>query len=54
MNSKVIEELRKITRLGVHFGQGYVFAKPQFPPLEILRESIVCIEKNKHLKWYFS
>jgi diguanylate cyclase (GGDEF)-like protein len=57
MNSKVIaegietiEELAKITRLGVHFGQGYVFAKPHFPPAPIANASIVCIEKNKRLK----
>lgn len=57
MNSKVIaegietiEELRKITRMGVHFGQGYIFAKPHFPPLDISRESIACIEKNKRSK----
>ncbi len=57
MNSKVIaegietmEELGKVSRLGVHFGQGYFIAKPSFPLPSISLEAIECIEKHKRME----
>ncbi|MGD9677643.1 MAG: GGDEF domain-containing protein [Vulcanibacillus sp.] len=56
MNSKIIaegietlEELERVTRLGVHFGQGYFMARPNFPPNKLSSDSIQCIEKNKKI-----
>jgi len=57
MNSKVIaegietmEELSKVTRLGVHFGQGYFLARPNYPPNLISQKASICIEKNKRIE----
>lgn len=56
MNSKIIaegietiDELEKVTRLGVHFGQGYLLAKPNYPPQLPSAEAINSIVKNQRI-----
>lgn len=56
MDSKIIaegietlEELEKVTRLGVHFGQGFFLARPSYPPKITSAEAIKSIAKNKHI-----
>lgn len=57
INAKVIaegietpEELAKVTRLGIHFGQGYLLAKPNFPPFSVSEQALEWIDKNKRLQ----
>lgn len=56
MNSKVIAEgietpaeLERVIRLGVHYGQGFFLARPQYPPASASNEGLEVIDRNRRL-----